>query len=94
MSMSLSVSVSMDRDMDRDMDVDVDMGRSRCFLTFFPFDIFSTSRPVFSHEQFAVIILHVDFLPETFCRGDVLLGDVLLQGDVLLRRRFVKETFC
>jgi hypothetical protein len=28
--------------------------------------------------------------PETFCRGDVLLGDVLLQGDNLLRRRFVK----
>jgi hypothetical protein len=31
---------------------------------------------------------------EMFCRGDVLLGDVLLQGEVLLRRRFVKETFC
>jgi hypothetical protein len=46
------------------------------------------------HEQFAVIIVHVDLLPETFCRGDDLLGDVLLQGDVLLRRRFVKETFC
>jgi hypothetical protein len=27
-------------------------------------------------------------LPETFCRGDVLLGDVLLW------RRFVTETFC
>jgi hypothetical protein len=26
---------------------------------------------------------------ETFCYGDV-----LLQGDVLLRRRFVTETFC
>jgi hypothetical protein len=51
------------------------------------------------HEQFAVIILHIDILPETFCRGDVLLEDVLLQGDVLLqrrfdRRRFVEETFC
>jgi hypothetical protein len=46
------------------------------------------------HEQFAVIILHVDLLPENFCRGDVLLGDVLLQGDVLLPRRFVEETFC
>ncbi len=33
-------------------------------------------------------------LPEMFCRGDVLLGDALLQGDVLLRRRFVEETFC
>jgi hypothetical protein len=32
--------------------------------------------------QFDVTILHVDLLPETFCRGDVLLGDVLLQGDV------------
>ncbi len=46
------------------------------------------------HEQFAVIILHVDLLLETFCRGDVLLGDILLQGDVLLRRRFVRETYC
>ncbi len=25
---------------------------------------------------------------------DILLGDILLQGDILLRRRFVKETFC
>ncbi len=33
-------------------------------------------------------------LPETFCRGDILLGDVLLQRDVLLRRRYVEETFC
>jgi hypothetical protein len=44
------------------------------------------------HEQFAVIILHVDLLPETFCRGDVLLRDVLL-GDVLSSRRFVRRRF-
>jgi hypothetical protein len=29
-----------DTDTDRDMHVDVDMGRSRCFLTFFPFNLF------------------------------------------------------
>jgi hypothetical protein len=51
------------------------------------------------HEQFAVIILHVDILPETFCRGDVLLEDVLLRGDVLLgdvlsRRLFARRAFC
>jgi hypothetical protein len=46
------------------------------------------------HEQFAVIILRVNLLPKTFCGGDVLLGVVLLQRDVLSRRRFVKETFC
>ncbi len=32
--------------------------------------------------------------PRRFIARDVLLGDVLLQGDVLLRRRFVKEMFC
>ncbi len=53
------------------MNVDVDMGQIQIGNE--------------KHEQFDVTILHVDLLPETFCRGDVLLGEVLLQGDVLLR---------
>jgi hypothetical protein len=44
-----------DGQMDTDMDVDVDMGRCRCFSTFLPFDIFSTSRPVFSHSTFCPV---------------------------------------
>jgi hypothetical protein len=80
---------------DRDMDLDVDMGR----WTWTDPDVFQHFFHRQFFHQFVVIILHVDLLPETFCRGDV-----LLQGDVLLRRRFVrrrfveetffKETFC
>jgi hypothetical protein len=85
---------------DRDMDVYVDMdrwtwtGTWTWTWTWADPDVFRHFFHRHFFHQFVFIILHVDLLPETFCRGDVLLGDVLLQGDVLLRRRFVKETFC
>jgi hypothetical protein len=83
-SMSLSVSVSMDTDRDRDMNVDVDMRRwtrpETWTWTWTWVDGHGQGHGRGrghgqiqigneKHEQFAVIILHVDLFPETFCRG-------------------------
>jgi hypothetical protein len=86
-SMSLSVSVSMDTDTDRDMHVNVDMGRSRCFSTFFPFNIFCHQAACFSPFD---VLSRSAFFPFGFLSFDVLSFDVLYFRCLLLRH-FVGE---
>jgi hypothetical protein len=92
----------MDRDMDRDMDVDVDIGRSRCFSTFFPFDIFSTRRPVLSHLTFCPIrrFFHSAFFPfgvsyySTFCPIRRFFHSMFNPIQRFFHSTFYRSTFC